>query len=173
MVGKNFEKWAPLGAAGIATLGTACAVVLGDVGLVHDAVPVGAMTFGIVAAGFAATQRNILLALGGSRVLKFFAGYGGQGDVMAYLGSGILAGLVVTVVSLVGLFLCKGKIAEDIWLPFFVGSIAWVIAITVRNEILMSRMVLDFMAEHKKKRTNAIREIQFPKDPTSDFKSGD
>lgn len=107
----------------------------------------GTMTFGVVVAGFAATQRNMLLGMRGSSVLKFAVRTGFHDSVLAYLMHCVYAGLGVSVVSVVGFFVNSNPLYWSVWFAFLIGSIALVIALILRNEILMVRIVKRFMED--------------------------
>lgn len=111
------------------------------------ALSAGTMTFGIVVAGFAATQRNMLLGMRGSSVLKFAVRTGFHDSVLAYLMHCVYAGLVVSVVSVIGFFINSNPLYWSVWFAFLIGSIALVIALILRNEILMVRIVKRFMED--------------------------
>ena len=105
------------------------------------------MTFGVVVAGFAATQRNMLLGMRGSSVLKFAVRTGFHDSVLAYLMHCVYAGLAVSVVSVVGFFINSNPLYWSVWFALLIGSIALVIALILRNEILMVRIVKRFMED--------------------------
>ena len=109
------------------------------------------MTFGIVVAGFAATQRNMLLGLGGSRVMRFAVRTGYYDDILAYLMDCVYAGIGVSVVSVAGFFLGDSALPWSLWLVVLTGSISLVLALTLRNEIMIVRIIKRFMEEQKPK----------------------
>lgn len=111
------------------------------------ALSAGTMTFGVVVAGFAATQRNMLLGMRGSSVLKFAVRTGFHDSVLAYLMHCVYAGLSVSVVSVVGFFINSNPLYWSVWFALLIGSIALVIALILRNEILMVRIVKRFMED--------------------------
>ena len=105
------------------------------------------MTFGIVVSGFVATQRNMLLSMNGAQVLRFAARTGFYQDVLAYLMDCIQAGLIVTAVSLAGVFLHDYSHLSVAWLPLLAGGITLVVCLVFRNERLMGRIVHRFLEE--------------------------
>ena len=107
------------------------------------------MTLGVVVAGFTATQRNMLLGMGGTKVLHYAATTGYYKDVLDYLAHCIYAALFVTVVSVPGMFLDGSSWGWSLWLALWVGSVFLVIGLMVRNEWLMSRIFTHFMKEQK------------------------
>ena len=108
------------------------------------------MAIGLIVAGFTATQRNMLLSMSGSRVLRFAATTGYYKDVLHYLSECIYAGLFATFLSLIGIFLEDCGVWQSVWLGALVGSILLIICILVRNEVLMNRIFTRFMEEQKK-----------------------
>ena len=109
--------------------------------------PAATMTFGIVVAGFAATQRNMLLTMSGSEVLRFVQTTGYYQDVVNYLMDGVKAGLVVSSVSVCGFFLEQNGLLSAVWLAAMAGSVVLVLGVTARNEMLTSRLVRRFLSE--------------------------
>ena len=147
---RRFEQLAPLVVAG--TFGLAVAYL--DHILVFSPLPLsvsaGAMALGMIVSGFTATQRNMLLNMGGSRVLRYAAVTGYYHDVLAYLAHCIYAGLAVTLLSLIGIFVVdQARWICIVWLSFWSGSIVLTVALLFRNEALMARIFLKFMEEQK------------------------
>ena len=105
----------------------------------------GTMTLGVVVAGFTATQRNMLLSMGGSRVMRFAADTTYYRDVLTYLVQCIYASLFVVVISLIGAFITKEMGVWRYWLAFWSGSVFLLLALMIRNELLMSRIFSRFM----------------------------
>ena len=113
-------------------------------------IPAAGMTFGIVVAGFAATQRNMLIGMGQTRVLRRLARTGYDKDVLSYLTDCVCAGLATTGVSLAGFFLGRDAIAWSAWLVSVAFVVSLVIALMVRNEIMSLRIVSHFIKEQGK-----------------------
>ena len=109
--------------------------------------PISAMTLGIVVTGFIATQRNMLLTMSRAEVLRFAVRTKYDGDIMDYFNDGIRAGLLVTAVSVVGLFLHSGSIVYQVWLACFVFSVSLVVGLIIRNERLVSLLVLRYLRD--------------------------
>ena len=107
----------------------------------------GTMTFGIVVAGFAATQRNMLLGMSGSSVLRFAVRTGFHHDVLAYLMHCVYAGLFVSAVSVIGFFLGDNAMLWSIWLAVLTGAIVLVLGLMWRNEMMIVRIVKLFLED--------------------------
>jgi len=112
--------------------------------------PAATMALGLIVAGFTATQRNMLLSMSGSQVLRFAATSGYAKDILSYLADCVYAGLFATFISLIGIFLGDHGIWQSLWLAFWVGSLLLMILILVRNEWLMHRVFTRFMDEQGK-----------------------
>ena len=141
------EKLIPLLIALILGVATGIVAYIYEIQPFPKALSAGTMTFGVVVAGFAATQRNMLLGMKGSSVLKFAVRTGFHDSVLAYLMHCVYAGLVVSVVSVVGFFINSNPLYWSVWFALLIGSIALVIALILRNEILMVRIVKRFMED--------------------------
>ena len=131
----------------VAAAASAVAVVLYEVGPIPIALPAATMTFGVVVSGFVATQRNMLLTMSGAEVLRFAVRTGYHQDVIRYLMDGIRAGLLVTVISLLGFFVPEKSRLWDVWLPSLAATVVLVICLLIRNEVLVTRMVSRFLEE--------------------------
>ena len=141
------EKLLPLLIALILGVATGIVAYIYEIQPFPKALSAGTMTFGVVVAGFAATQRNMLLGMRGSSVLKFAVRTGFHDSVLAYLMHCVYAGLAVSVVSVVGFFITSNPLYWSVWFALLIGSIALVIALILRNEILMVRIVKRFMED--------------------------
>ena len=141
------EKVFPILLAAIAA-GVAAIVIFGyDFGAIPKSLPAGTMTFGIVVAGFAATQRNMLLGMRGSTVLRVALRSGYHNDVLTYLMHCVYAGLFTSAVSVVGFFLGKNALLWNLWLIVLTFAVVLVLALILRNELLMVRIVERFMED--------------------------
>ena len=143
------EKILPVLIAVLAALAAAAIAYICKIKPLPTAFSAGTMTFGIVVAGFAATQRNMLLGMRGSSVLKFAVNTGFHNSVLQYLMHCVYAGLIVSAVSVIGFFI-NGNGNSLLWLAWFailVGSIVLVIGLILRNELLMVRIVKRFMED--------------------------
>ena len=142
------ERSLPFVLAAIVTVIAAVVVFMCEIGPLPKSLPAGTMTFGIVVAGFAATQRNMLLGMRGSTVLRVALRSGYHNDVLAYLMHCVYAGLLVSVVSMTGFFLGdKAVLLWNIWLIIMMFCVSLVLAFITRNEILMARIVKRFMED--------------------------
>ena len=88
-----------------------------------------AMALGLIVAGFTETQRNMLLSMSGSKVLRFAAKTGYYKNILNYLAECVYAGLFVTFISLIGFFLADHIFLQSIWSAFWFGSILLMILI--------------------------------------------
>ena len=148
----KFERRFPVVVAIVVGMTSAVAAYLYDIGPLPKSLAAGTMTFGIVVAGFAATQRNMLLGMGGSKVLRYAVRTGFHHDILAYLMHCVYVGLAVALVSLIGLFLnddtSLGPFSLwEIWLVILVGLIVCVLALMFRNELVILRVIKRFMEE--------------------------
>ena len=148
----KFERRIPVVVAIVVAIVAAAVAYLCDIDPPPKPLAAGTMTFGIVVAGFAATQRNMLLGMVGSKVLRFAVRTGFHHDVLAYLMHCVYAGLAVAVASVIGFFLDDettfGPFSLwEVWLVILVGLIVWVIVLMFRNELMMRRIVERFVEE--------------------------
>ena len=151
MASATWEKtWPPLLAVVAASVAAVVLTVLLNIKPLPLALPAATMTFGIVVAGFAATQRNMLLTMSGSEVLRFARTTGYYEDIISYLTNGIHAGLLVTLISLCGFFLGENCALWTAWLSVLTGGVALVLGLTARNEMLSNRLVRRFLEEQPK-----------------------
>lgn len=145
LMSSRVERLAPVA---LAAVGAGVALVV-DLVWEHEPfsrhVATGAMALGLIVAGFTATQRNMLLSMSGSRVLRFAASTGYYKDILNYLTGCVYAGLSVTVLSLIGIFLEDCGVWQSVWMATWVGSIVLIICVLVRNELLMNRIFTRFM----------------------------
>ena len=110
-------------------------------------VPAASMTFGVVVSGFVATQRNMLLTMSGTEVMRFAVRTGYHRAVISYLMDGVRVGLLVTGISLPALLLDQGGNTWwwRIWLSGLGFCIALVVGVLVRNEMLVSAMIRTYL----------------------------
>lgn len=141
------EKILPVLIAVLAALAAAAIAYICKIKPLPTAFSAGTMTFGIVVAGFAATQRNMLLGMRGSSVLKFAVNTGFHNSVLQYLMHCVYAGLVVSAVSVIGFFINGNSMLWLAWFAILVGSIVLVIGLVLRNELLMVQIVKRFMED--------------------------
>ena len=148
IVSAKWEKLLPILLALIAAVIAAFMSYALEIAPFSKSFAAGTMTFGIVVAGFSATQRNMLLAMGGSKVLRFAVRTGYHNDVLAYLMHCVYAGLLVSAVSVIGFFLGDNAIVPwRIWLAVLTFSVVLVLILILRNEIMIVRMVKRFMED--------------------------
>ena len=90
----------------------------------------------------------------GSKVLEFAVKTGFHNDVLQYLMHCVYAGLFVSAVSVIGFFINGNgnPLLWWVWFAILVGSIVLVIALILRNEVLMVRIVKHFIGD---KNTNS------------------
>ena len=144
------EKLWPFGAAVVAGVATAFVEPPTEGEPLARYVSAGTMALGLIVAGFTATQRNMLLGMGGAKVLRYAATTGYYKDVLGYLAQCIYAGLIVTLASMIGIFIDNCCWVWPLWLALWVGSIVLVVALLIRNEWLMARIFTRFMEEQKR-----------------------
>ena len=120
---------------------------MGDIKPLTPAVPAALTTFGVVVSGFVATQRNMLLGMGGSRVMRFLARTGYQEDLNAYLSECVYAGIAVSLFSIAGLFIGNRDVLWPLWAPPAAAGACLLACLLVRNEIVMRRVIARFTEE--------------------------
>ena len=113
------------------------------------AVPAATMTAGIVVSSFTATQRNMLLGMNASIVLRRLAASNYHFHVMDYLKQTIWFGMATTTVSLIGLFIDGNSYLASIWLVALVFTVVAIIVSTIRNEHMIFLIVKKFLNEQK------------------------
>ena len=125
-----------------------------DVKAAQHFMSVGAMVFGIVAAGFSAVHRNAVMTMRGSEVMDFAFKTGFIVETMEYPMDCLYAGLLLALAAALGFAFGLDPVdgvleltTHSLWFGFVMGCIAVVIAFTLRNEILMTRMVKRFIEE--------------------------
>lgn len=143
----KIERYWPFAIAVVAGLIALVVALTFAIGPLPKSLAAGTMTFGIVVAGFTATQRNMLLGMGGARVLRFAVRTGYHNIVVDYLMHCVYAGIMVSVVSLFGFFLGKNALLWSLWLATVAALIVLVLALVVRNERLMIQIVMRFLED--------------------------
>ena len=141
------EKVLPFCVAAIAAIVAAIAVFACTFGPVSKALPAGTMTFGIVVAGFAETQRNMLLGMRGATVLRVALKSGYHNAILAYFMHCVYAGISVSVVSVLGFFLVGNALLWRVWGVLMIFAVVLVLALIVGNEVLMARVVKRFLED--------------------------
>ena len=141
------ERYVPFALAAIVALAVAAVVFSSGKIRYSYAIPAAAMTFGIVVAGFSATQRNMLLGMRGSSVLRFLSRTMYYADVLNYLMQGVYTSLFVSALSVVGFFVGSNPLIWKIWIVIFSFAVTQVLFIIARNEILMGRIIKRFLED--------------------------
>ena len=141
------ERYVPFALAAIVALAVAAVVFSSGKIRYSYAIPAAAMTFGIVVAGFSATQRNMLLGMRGSSVLRFLSRTMYYNDVLNYFMQGVYTSLLVSAISVVGFFVDSNPLIWKIWIVMFSYSVTQVLLIIGRNEILMGRIIRRFLED--------------------------
>lgn len=141
------ERLLPLLTGLMASIGAGIVVFACGIEPLPESLAAGTMTFGVVVAGFAATQRSMLLGMRGSNVLRFALRTGFHHDVLDYLMHCVYAGLFVSAASVAGFFLGDNAMLWSWWLAVLTGGIVLVLALMLRNEILMRRIVSRFLED--------------------------
>jgi len=138
--------------------------VVSGTGFIHwdylsspSTIAVSTIAIGLIVAGFADTQRSLLLSMMNSEVIRKLANSEYSKDILYYFSQCIFAGLFTTSISFVGIFLGNSnvcsqtwcKICQQIWWGFWVSSIVLMISILFRNQRIMHKILNRFMEEHK------------------------
>ena len=118
-----------------------------DVGPLPQSIAGGPLTFGFVVAGFAATQRNMLLPIRRSAIIKRLTEIGAQSYLSDYLMHAVWSGLTLSIVSVVGFFLGKNATLWNLWAVAVAFMVALIVGITLRNELIMSRIMKQYLNE--------------------------
>lgn len=105
------------------------------------------MTFGIVLAGFSATQRNMLFTMRNSQVIKRLKKIDHMETVLKYLSRTSYVGIIIVLLSFLGFFVSEYSDLARVWIAFLGGSIFGSIAYLVRNERVMELVLKRFMEE--------------------------
>ena len=141
------ERYSPFLLAAIASVVVSIVVFRCGNVLESLTLPTATMTFGIVIAGFTATQRNMLLGMRSSSVLRFLSRTGYYIDVLNYLVQGIYTALFVSAISVVGFFVNSNPLIWKIWIITVSFAVTLVLVIIGRNEILMGRIIKRFLED--------------------------
>ena len=105
------------------------------------------MTFGIVLAGFSATQRNMLFTMRNSQVIKRLKKIDHMETVLAYLSRTSYVGIIIVLFSFLGFFVTDYAHVARVWIALLGGSISCAIAYLARNERVMELVLKRFMEE--------------------------
>ena len=143
MISRTIEIWWPCVAAGASA--AAVALWTEEIPAIPDLLAAGTITLGVVVAGFTATQRNMLLGIVGTRVIRVAVKTGYDRDVIGCLRHCVWASLLLVAVSVVRFFVDECAWQEGwgrvLWLPLWSGVFVLVLALMVRNERMMFLVV--------------------------------
>ena len=144
----QIEKFGPFIIAAVVFIAAAVYVEISDTTNFPEALPLSTMTFGIVVVGFAATQRNMMIGMGGSRVMQFIIRNRQQDRVLGYFMHCVSAGLAVTIVSMAGFFVDGfPRIVCIMWLSLLISLVALIITLIGRNEWVMRVVTKRYLEE--------------------------
>ena len=143
--GINFRRYYPFLVASVLAVVAATVVSMCKIGPLPTSLPAGTLTLGIVVAGFAGTQRNLLLGMKGSDVLRMLADSKYSSDLLDYLMHSVNAGLVVSIISGVGFFIDDNVLLWKLWSVAMIFLVVLVILLIHRNESMMSLVVKTFI----------------------------
>ena len=146
------EKYVPYMASIVGALIAAGILFFGDFGKPPHMASVGTLTFGMVIAGFAATQRNMLLGMIGSEVMKFAVDRGFHNDILSYLMDSVYAGIVMSGFSIIGILIFDCSLLWEIWIIGATFLIVLILAFMIRNEMMMARILTRFLEEQNPKK---------------------
>lgn len=141
------EKRGPFIAAIIGCIATLVAVWVMGMTVVPAALIATAATFGIVLAGFSATQRNMLFPMRGSRVIRRAIQINQMDRVLSYLSKDAYIGIALTLYSFVGFFVGDNLIVVRVWTAGLGGLVLFALACLTRNEIVMSLILKRYLEE--------------------------
>lgn len=91
----------------------------------------------------------MLLGMRGSTILRMALRSGYHQDVLSYLMHCVYAGLLVSALSVFGFFFSSYRVLWDLWIVLVTFSVVLVLALMIRNEILMVRIVKHFMEDQR------------------------
>lgn len=144
----RIEKYGPGASAiigGIASM--AISWILGMT-TVPTALIATAATFGIVMAGFSATQRNMLFSIRGSRVIRRAIKINQMDRVLTYLSTSSFVGILLTLLSFVAFFVGHNIIIVGVSMGILGALVSFAIGCLVRNEVVMSLIQKRYFEEH-------------------------
>ena len=143
----RFERYFPFLLAAIVAVGMAVLVFGFGKFPNSSALPAATTTLGVVVAGFTATQRNMLLGMRGSSVLRFLSRTGYYINVLDYLMQCLYSALLVSAISIMGFFVDCNTLLWKIWMVAISFTVTLVLIMIWRNEILMARIIKRFMED--------------------------
>ena len=119
-------------------------ICIPDLPQIPETLALGTLTFGVVVAGFTATQRNMLIGMRALKVLTDAAKANYDRDILLYLRQCVWASMVLVIVSATRFFLTPcppHSIPMQVWTFFWVGLFVFVITTMIRNEYMMYLIV--------------------------------
>ena len=143
----KFERYFPFLFATIVAVGVAVLAFGFGRCPYSSALPAATTTFGIVVAGFTATQRNMLLGMRSSSVLRFLSRTGYYIDVLDYLMQCLYSALLVSAISVIVFFVDYNSAVWNIWIIIMSFAVSLVLFMIWRNEILMARIIKRFIED--------------------------
>ena len=149
MTGLQRERYFPFLFGAICAVPTGIAIYVFGMEPLPKTVPIAMTTFGFVVSGFVATQRNMLLAMGGTNTLKLASSTGYHQDITDYMKQCIYTGLVATLIALTGIFIGNNTTIWIIWTTVIVFTTSLIVGLVFRNERIMATMVKKFLEEQK------------------------
>lgn len=141
------EKRGPIISSIIGCIATLGAMWILDMTEVPAALIATAATFGIVLAGFSATQRNMLFPMRGSRVIRRAIKINQMDRVLSYLSQDTYTGIALTLYSFTGFFVGDNLIVVRVWTVLLGGLVLFALAGLTRNEIVMALIMKRFLEE--------------------------
>ena len=141
------EKYGPLV---FGVLGAALVLGLSYL-IAFDKIPFPAlassMTFGVVLAGFSATQRNMMFTMRNSRVITRARQIRLLEPILLYLSRTSHVGIVLTLYSFIGFFVGEHVEVVRACMVGLGGLVFYSIALLIRNELVMALLLKRFMEE--------------------------
>ena len=107
-----------------------------------------AATFGVVLAGFSATQRNMLFPIRISRVIRRAIQINQMDRILSYLSRSSYIGIVITLYSFIGFFVGDHFLVVRAWMAVLIALVFFALACLARNEMVMSLIMKRYMEEH-------------------------
>ena len=105
------------------------------------------MTFGVVLAGFSATQRNMMFTMRNSRVIVRAKQINQLEPILKYLSRTTHVGILLTLFSFVGFFVGDHSELVRIWMVGIGALVFFSIALLTRSELVMALLLRRFMEE--------------------------
>lgn len=109
--------------------------------------PGACLTLGIVVASFTATQKSMLLTMGGSKLVRYAVTTGFYKDIVAYLREALASGLLVAILAVPALLVDDKAIIWNVWVPLQLGAFTLIVGLIARNEWLVNRIIMRYWEE--------------------------